>query len=153
MKYCGGYYLYYIVQWGVNVSKCSSHLEQLDTSMVGPSQFLPPHREAGLSHDLERHRQELTPSTPSSLLHGCHAAQDPKPPLVVWFRSWNWQDPGTKWEQQIPRFLSEGDLWFIVWGWTFPSALEEIIWKHVHSRQIHSYLCYCISNHLHIFTI
>lgn len=64
------------------------YLEQLETSMVGPSQFLPPHRGAGLSQDLERHKQELTPSTPSSLLQGCHGAQDPKPPLVVWFRSW-----------------------------------------------------------------
>ena len=66
---------------------CRSHLEQLETSMVGPSQFLPPQRGAGLSHDLERHRQELTPSAPSSLLHGCHGAQGPKPPLAVWFRS------------------------------------------------------------------
>lgn len=56
--------------------------------MVGPSQFLPPQRGAGLSQDLERHKQELTPSTPSSLLQGCHGAQGPKPPLVVWFRSW-----------------------------------------------------------------
>lgn len=65
-----------------------SHLEQLETSIVGPSQFLPPQRGAGLSHDLERHKQELTPSTPSSLLQGCHGAQGPKLPLVVWFRSW-----------------------------------------------------------------
>lgn len=64
------------------------YLEQLETSMVGPSQFLPPQRGAGLSQDLERHKQELTPSTPSSLLQGCHGAQGPKPPLVVWFRSW-----------------------------------------------------------------
>lgn len=62
-------------------------LEQLDTSIVGPWQFFPPQRGAGLSHDLERHRQELTPSAPSSLLHGCHGAQGPKPPLAVWFRS------------------------------------------------------------------
>lgn len=64
------------------------YLEQLETSMLGPSQFLPPHRGAGLSQDLERHKQELTPSTPSSLLQGCHGAQVPKPPLVVWLRSW-----------------------------------------------------------------
>lgn len=64
------------------------YLEQLETSMVGPSQFLPPHRGAGLSQDLERHKQELMPSTPSSLLQGCHGAQGPKTPLVVWFRSW-----------------------------------------------------------------
>lgn len=64
------------------------YLEQFDTSMVGPSQFLPPHRGAGLSQDRERHRQELTPSTPSLLLQGCQGAQGPKPPLVVWFRSW-----------------------------------------------------------------
>lgn len=64
------------------------YLEQFDTSMVGPSQFLPPHRGAGLSQDLERHRHELTPSTPSLLLQGCQGAHGPKPPLVVWFRSW-----------------------------------------------------------------
>lgn len=64
-----------------------SYLEQLETSMVGPSQFLPPQRGAGLLQDLERHKQELTPSTPSSLLQACHGAQAPKPPLVVWFRS------------------------------------------------------------------
>lgn len=64
------------------------HLEQLETSMVGPSQFLPPHRGVGLSQDLERHKQELMPSTPSSLLQGCHGAQGPKTPLVVWLRSW-----------------------------------------------------------------
>lgn len=68
------------------------YLEQFDTSMVGPSQFLPPHRGAGLSQDLERHRHELTPSTPSLLLQGCHGAQGPKPPLVVWFRSWQRAD-------------------------------------------------------------
>lgn len=74
---------------GASVYKCFfSHLEQLETSIVGPSQFLPPQRGAGLSHDLERHKQELTPSTPSSLLQGCHGAQGPKLPLVVWFRSW-----------------------------------------------------------------
>lgn len=71
-----------------NKSLSFPNLEQLETSMVGPSQFLPPHRGAGLSQDLERHKQELTPSTPSSLLQGCHGAQGPKPPLVVWFRSW-----------------------------------------------------------------
>lgn len=68
------------------------YLEQFDTSMVGPSQFLPPHRGAGLSQDLERHRHELTPSTPSLLLQGCQGAQGPKPPLVVWFRSWQRAD-------------------------------------------------------------
>lgn len=56
--------------------------------MVGPWQFLPPHRGAGLSQDLERHEQELTPSAPSSLLQGCHGDHGPKPPLAVWFRSW-----------------------------------------------------------------
>lgn len=68
--------------------------------MVGPSQFLPPHRGAGLSQDLERHKQELTPSTASSLLQGCHGAQGPKPPLVVWFRSW------TKKQTLVMRFSS-----------------------------------------------
>lgn len=68
------------------------HLEQLQTSMVGPWQFPPPQRGTGLSQDLERHKQELTPSAPppppSSLLHGCHGDHGPKPPLAVWFRSW-----------------------------------------------------------------
>lgn len=57
--------------------------------MVAPWQLLPPHRGAGLSHDLERHKQELTPSAPpSSLLQGCHDDHRPKPPLAVWLRSW-----------------------------------------------------------------
>lgn len=56
--------------------------------MVGPWQFLPPHRGAGLSQDLERHQQELTPSPPSSLLQGCQGDHGPKPPLAVWLRSW-----------------------------------------------------------------
>lgn len=72
-----------------SVTGCSfPHLEQLETSMVAPWQFLPPHRGAGLSQDLERHEQELTPSAPSSLLQGCQGDHGPKPPLAVWFRSW-----------------------------------------------------------------
>lgn len=64
--------------------------------MVAPSHFLPPQRGAGLLQDLARHKQELTPSTPSSLLQGCHGAQGPNPPLVVWFCSCgtNIQSPG-----------------------------------------------------------
>lgn len=73
------------------------HLEQLQTSMVGPWQFLPPHRGAGLSQDLERHKQELTPSAPpSSLLQGCQGDHGPKPPLAVWFRSWEPDGGGVK---------------------------------------------------------
>lgn len=56
--------------------------------MVGPWQLRPPQRGAGLSQDLERHQQELTPSAPSSLLQGCQGDQAPKPPLAVWLRSW-----------------------------------------------------------------
>lgn len=75
------------------------YLEQFDTSMVAPSQLRPPQRGVGLSQDLERHRQELTPSTPSLLLQGCQGAQGPKPPLMVWFRSWQRVNSG--------RFIQE----------------------------------------------
>lgn len=95
---CVQYGLYKLILWLLYKKNCYyfivnepiifPYLEQLKTSMVGPSQFLPPHRGAGLSQDLERHKQELTPSTPSSLLQGCHGVQGPKPPLTVWFRSW-----------------------------------------------------------------
>lgn len=75
------------------------YLEQFDTSMVAPSQLRPPQRGVGLSQDLERHRQELTPSTPSLLLQGCQGAQGPKLPLMVWFRSWQRVNSG--------RFIQE----------------------------------------------
>lgn len=87
--------------------------------MVGPSQFLPPHRGAGLSQDLERHKQELTPSTPSSLLQGCHGAQGPKPPLVVWFRSWK----TNKWRLGARR-RSRFRLKLVLPDRTFPSKME-----------------------------
>lgn len=73
--------------------------------MVGPWQFLPPHRGAGLSHDLERHKQALTPSAPSSLLQGCQGDHGPKPPLAVWLRSWG---PDGGWVKNRGRATADG---------------------------------------------
>lgn len=106
------------------IPSCLSYLEQLDTSMVGPWQFLPPQRGAGLSQDLERHKQEVMPSTPSSLLQVCHGAHTPKPPLVVWFRSWK---ANIQWWCQ----------WLIRAFMIFRLFFQKIIEQHVSCNSIH----------------
>lgn len=68
---------------------CTWHyLEQLVTSIVGPTHSAPPHRGTGLLHARERHRQVLEVSPPSSWVHDRHDDHGLNPPSRVRFCSW-----------------------------------------------------------------
>lgn len=67
------------------------YLEQLATSILGPTHSDPPHRGAGLLQERDRHRQALVFSPPSSWAHACHGDHGAKLPSWVRFRSWKIQ--------------------------------------------------------------